>query len=219
MKAERLDRRTLQLIALQLQNDFAILRYLLFSSVGTTSISDNGVKNSATSPLLNPPPNTKPNPTSTALPIPCAEDPKHYRSTPLGAVGPPRAKTNKYANADFHPTTNTQDIPSITMQKLTSRFSRTEKLFTDEIATYTSITEGFHSQYLFLYDIIGQLEPGNSDAVIWKIPSVKFVFDSAKTARPSSDSLIEPATNICSPIFRTHPHGYNFFIKFYPYGI
>ena len=51
------------------------------------------------------------------------------------------------------------------------------------------------------------------------IPSVKLVFDSGKVARPSSDPLIEPATSFSSPIFRTHPHGYNFFIKFYPYGI
>ena len=48
---------------------------------------------------------------------------------------------------------------------------------------------------------------------------MKFVFDSAKKAQPSSDPLIEPATSFSSPIFRTHPHGYNFFIKFYPYGI
>ena len=48
---------------------------------------------------------------------------------------------------------------------------------------------------------------------------MKFVFDSAKVARPSSELLIEPATNFSSPIFRTHPHGYNFFIKLYPYSI
>ena len=54
---------------------------------------------------------------------------------------------------------------------------------------------------------------------MWKIPSVKFVFMSAKMARPSSDPLIEPATSFSSPIFRTHPHGYNFLIKFYPYDI
>ena len=48
---------------------------------------------------------------------------------------------------------------------------------------------------------------------------MEFVFDSAKVARPSSDPLIEPATSFSSPILRTHPHGYNFFIKFYPYGI
>ena len=76
-----------------------------------------------------------------------------------------------------------------------------------------------HSQFLFLYDKIRQLQAGNSDAIIWKIPSVKFVFDSAKVARPSSDPLVDPATSCSSPIFRTHPHGYNFFVKLYPYGI
>ena len=83
-------------------------------------------------------------------------------------------------------------------------------MFTDEIATYTSITAGIHSQYFFLYDKIRQLEPGNSDVIIWKIPSVKFVLESAKVVRPTTDLLIEPATSFSSPIFRTHPHGYKF---------
>ena len=48
---------------------------------------------------------------------------------------------------------------------------------------------------------------------------MKFVFGSAKKAQPSSEPLIEPATSFSSPVFRTHPHGYTFFIKFYPYGI
>ena len=68
-----------------------------------------------------------------------------------------------------------------------------------------------------LYDKICQIEAGNLDAIIWKIPSVKSVFDSAKVARQSSDPLIEPTECFSSPIFRTHSHGYNFF-KFYPYG-
>ena len=48
---------------------------------------------------------------------------------------------------------------------------------------------------------------------------MKFVFDSAKVSRPSSDPLIEQATSFSSPIFRTQSHGYNFLVKFYPYGI
>ena len=48
---------------------------------------------------------------------------------------------------------------------------------------------------------------------------MKFVFDSTKVARPSFDPLVDPATSCSSPIFRTHPHGYNFFVKLYPYGI
>ena len=105
------------------------------------------------------------------------------------------------------------------LQNLTSSISKLEKLFANETSTYTSITAGIHSQYFFLFDKIRQLEPGNSDVIFWKIPSVKFVFHSAKVARPSSDSLIEPATSFSSPIFGTHTHGYNFFIKLYPYGI
>ena len=211
MKAEQPDRQTLQLIALQLQNDFALLRYLLSSDKATAA------KDSATSPLINPNPN--PNPTSSAFTLPCTDDAQLHCSTTVGAMGPSRATTNNSVNAGLQPILNTQEDPPTTVQNLASKICKLEKLFTDEITTYTSITEGIHSQCFFLYDKIRQLETGNSDAIIWKIPSVKFVFDSAKKARPSSDRLIEPATIFSSPIFRTHPHGYNFFIKFYPYGI
>ena len=215
LKAENLDRQALQLIALQLQNDLTLSRYLLFSD------KDPAAKDSATSPISNPTPHPTPNPnlTSSAFTLPCTDDAQLHRSTPVGAVGPSRAKTNTPANADFQPLLSTEEVPSTAVQNLASRIGKLEKLFADEITTYTSITAGIHSQYFFLYDKIRQLEPGNSDAIIWKTPSMKFVFDSAKKARPSSDPLIEPATSFSSPIFRTHPHGYNFFIKFYPYGI
>ena len=206
MKAKHLDRQALKLIALQLQNDFALLRYLLFSD------KDTSTKDSATSPLLNPNPN--PNPTSSVSTLHCTHAPNFRCSTPVGAMGSPRAKTKNSSNADFQPLLNTQEVPSSTVQNLAARIGKLEKLFTDEVATYPSITAGIQSQYFFLYDKIRQLKTGNSDVIIWKIPSVKFVFESAKVARPSSDPLIDPATSCSSPIFRTHPHGYNFFIKF-----
>ena len=134
MKAEHLDRQTLHLIVLQLQNDFALLRYFLFSAVETISNKDIAVKKSATSPLIIPNPN--PNPTSSAFPLPCTDDPKLRRSTPVGAVGPPRAKTNNSANAYFQPTPKTQGAFAITAQNLSSRITKLEKLFADEIATY-----------------------------------------------------------------------------------
>ena len=84
-KEEHLERQTLQLIVLQLQNDFALLRYLLFSPIEPISNKDITVKNSATSPLFNSKPNPIPNPASTA----CTEAPKLRRSTPVGAVGLP----------------------------------------------------------------------------------------------------------------------------------
>ena len=37
--------------------------------------------------------------------------------------------------------------------------------------------------------------------------------------RSSPENLTEPTTHVGSPIISTHPHGYSFFIKFYPYGI
>ena len=146
LKAEHLHRQTLQLIVLQLQNDFAVLRYLLFSRVETTSNKDIAVKNSATSPLFKPNPNPNPTPTSSGFPLPGPGDPKHRRSTTVGAVGPPRTKTNISVNTDFQPTPNTQEVPSTTVQNLTSRICKLEKLFADEISTYTSITAGIHSQ-------------------------------------------------------------------------
>ena len=51
------------------------------------------------------------------------------------------------------------------------------------------------------------------------IPSVTFVFHLAKLSHPSSKPLIEPATSFSSPIFRTHPDSYIFFINFYVHGI
>ena len=69
-KAEQLDRKTLRIIVLQFQNGFALLRYLLFFSVGSFPISDPSVKNSATSQSINP----NPNPTSNALLLPCAAE-------------------------------------------------------------------------------------------------------------------------------------------------
>ena len=219
LKAEQLDRQTLQLILLHLQNDFALLRYLLFSPVETIPNKNITVKDSATSPLLNSHPNPTPNPTSSAFPLSGPRDHTLLCSTPVGAMGPPITKTNNTTYANPQPTPNLQETPSTTVQNLTSRICKLEKLFADELSAYTSITEGIHSQYFFLYDKLRQLEPRHSDVIFWKIPSLKFVFDSAKVARPSSDTLIEPATSFSSPIFRTHRHGYNFFIKLYPYVI
>ena len=114
LKEEHLDRQTLKFNVLQLQNDFALLRYLLFSQVETISNKDITVKDSAISPVFNSKPNPDPNPTLSAFPLLCSDEPKLRHSTPVGAVGPPGAKTNNSANADFQPTPNTQEAPPIT---------------------------------------------------------------------------------------------------------
>ena len=198
-----------------MQNNFALLRYLPFSTVETISHKDIAVKNSATSPLINTKSSRNPNPntTSSAFLLPCITEIKLHRSTQVGAVGQPRAKADSSANANFQSSTNTLGAPPITAQNLTSRILKLEKLHSDEKIAYTSISAAVHSQYFFFYDKNRQLELGNSDATFWKIQSVKFVIDSAKMTRPSSDPLIEPTSSFTSLMFRTHAHGYIFFIK------
>ena len=147
LKAEQLDRRTLQIIVLQLQNYFALLGYLLFFSVGTTPISDTTVKNSAIGPLITP--NLNPNPTSNALPIPYADEPSVRHSNPEGAVGPPRQKITSSASSSFLLSLNTREAFPTTMQNFTSRIFELEKLFAFEIEAYTSITAGFLSRQFF----------------------------------------------------------------------
>ena len=76
LKAEKLDRQILQLVVLQLQNNLAVLRYLLFSSTGTIPNKDVTVIDAATSPLLdttanpNPNPNPSPHSASSAFSLP-----------------------------------------------------------------------------------------------------------------------------------------------------
>ena len=165
LKVEQLDRQTLQLILLQLQNDFALLRYLLFSPVDTIPNKHITVKVSATSPLFNSHPNPTPKPASSAFPLSSPRDHPILCPTPVGAVVPPRSKTSNTTNANPQLTPNLQETPSATMENLTSRFCKLEKLFADELSAYTSITAGIHSQYFFLYDKLGQLEPGHSDVI------------------------------------------------------
>ena len=111
LKAENLDRQALKHIALQLQNDFALMRYLLFSDKITAA------KDSATSRKTNPNPhpNLNPNPTSSAFTLPCTDDAQLHRCTPVGAMGPSRAKPSNSENAGLQPILNTQEDPPTTV--------------------------------------------------------------------------------------------------------
>ena len=128
LKAEQRDRQTLQPNLFQLQNDFALLRYLLFSPFETIPNKNITVKDSATSPLLNTHPNPTPNPTSSAFPLSGPRDHTLLCSTPVGAVGRPRTKTNSTTNANPQPTPNLQETPSTTVQNLISRNCKLKKI-------------------------------------------------------------------------------------------
>ena len=76
----------------------------------------------------------------------------------------------------------------------------------------------YRSQFTFLYDKFRALESGGSDTILLKLIALRLVFDTAKAAARLDDAATNPSTQYNSPVYRTHPHGYNFFVHFYPYG-
>ena len=67
-------------------------------------------------------------------------------------------------------------------------------------------------------DQIRQFEPSNSTFILWRVTSIQLVFESARLWYLKPGWGNAPTTQLRSPIFRSHPYGYNFFLNFYPYG-
>ena len=82
-----------------------------------------------------------------------------------------------------------------------------------------TIASIYRSQFAFLYDRIRALESGETDTILWKLTAVKLVFDTAKSSDRLDNAAKDPSTHYNSPVYRTHPYGYNFFVQFYPYGL
>ena len=75
------------------------------------------------------------------------------------------------------------------------------------------------SQFAFLYDKIRALESGGTDTILWGLTAFRLVFDTARSAARLDNAATNPSTHHNSPVYRTHPHGYNFFVQFYPCGL
>ena len=99
------------------------------------------------------------------------------------------------------------------------RIHHLEKLLNEEASRTKSLLSGLRSNYSFLYDKICQLESGNSNTILWRISSVNFVYNSAKSAHCASKPIDDKSSGYWSPIFRTRPYGYNFLVRFYLYGL
>ena len=99
------------------------------------------------------------------------------------------------------------------------RIGQLEKLLNEQVLRTKSLLSGLRSNYFFLYDKIRQLETGNSNTIFWRKCSVNFVYRSATSAHRASRPIDDKLSGYWSPIFRTHPYGYNFMIRFYPYGL
>ena len=102
---------------------------------------------------------------------------------------------------------------------LETRVKQLEDEITKATNSRDTIISIYRSQFAFLYDKFRALESGASDTIVWKLTALKLVFDTAKSAARLDNAAMNPSTHYNSPVYRTHPHGYNFFVQFYPYGL
>ena len=106
---------------------------------------------------------------------------------------------------------------------LSSDFETRVKQLEEEVTKAKNCPETiifiYRSQFTFLCDRFQPLEYGGTDTILWKLASLRLVFDTAKSATRLDDAAKDPMAHYNSLVYRTHPHGYNFFIQFYPYGL
>ena len=99
-----------------------------------------------------------------------------------------------------------------------TRVKQLEEEITKAKNSRETIISIYRSQFTFLYEKFRALESGGSDTIVWKLTAFRLVFDTAKSAR-LDNAAKDPSTHYNSPVYRTHPYGYNFFVQFYPYGL
>ena len=102
---------------------------------------------------------------------------------------------------------------------LETRVRQLEGEITKARESRETIASIYRSQFAFLYDRIRALESGGTDTILWKLTAVKLVFNTAKSSARLDNAAKDPSTHYNSPVYRTHPYGYNFFVQFYPYGL
>ena len=115
-----------------------------------------------------------------------------------------------------HPSTQTTSGPSLDLE---TRVRQLEEEITKARDSRETISSIYRSQFAFLYDRIQALESGGTDTILWKLTSLKLVFDTAKSSARLDNAAQDHSTHYNSPVYCTHPYGYNFFLQFYPYGL
>ena len=201
LESERLERQTLQLLVCQLQKDILFLQ-TFFANQNTSKPftidppSEGTIANLSrleTHELLN---------TSTLEPVLIGNSDPHICS----------ALSSSSAQRPLSPEP-TFKVP------IKVRIDQLEKHLNKEVSRTKSLLSVLRSNYSFLYDKIRQLEAGNSKTILWRICSVNFVYCLAKSAHRAPKPIDDKSSGYWSPIFCTHPYGYNFTIRFYPYGL
>ena len=209
LESERLERQTLQLLVCQLQKDIFFLQTFFANQKTGTSPKpfsiDPPIAGTVTNPTV---PETHESPRATAPQIILMGDSKKSNSSALPSCPTP-----------YQAPSSSQRPHSAVSPEIISKLDALEKQTKDDLSHQKSILSSIQSNYSFLYDKIRQLEAGSNNTILWRIPSLRFVFDSAKSAHRQSKPIDEKNTGYWSPVFRTLPYGYNFIVRFHPYGI
>ena len=93
-----------------------------------------------------------------------------------------------------------------------------EKRLSTETCRYNSRLNSLQHQFSTMGDEICHFEHSNCNFTLWKITSIQLVFESARLSYLKPGRENAPTTRVRSPIFRSHPYGYNFYLNAYPYG-
>ena len=104
------------------------------------------------------------------------------------------------------------------IMSLESKIRVLEKRLSTETCLYSSRLNSLQHQLSTMGDQICQFKHSNSNFIWWKVTSIQLVFESARLwyLKPGRENA--PTTGLRSPIFRSHPNGYNFYLNLYPYG-
>ena len=200
LESERLERQTLQLLVCQLQKDIFFLQTFLTNQRTGTPPKQFSIDPPSAGTVTNPQvPETRELPRASTYQIFLMGD----SNTPKLSDSPSNLRISQSA------------APSDILSKLDAL----EKQTKDHLSRQKSLFSSMQSNYSFLYDKIRQLEPGSNNTILWRISSVQFIFNSARSAHRQSKPINDKTTGYWSPVFRTHPYGYNFVIRFHPYGI
>ena len=104
------------------------------------------------------------------------------------------------------------------LASLENRIKILEKRLSTETCRHNARLNSFQHQLSTMGDQICQFEHSNCNFILWKVTSIKQVFESARLwyLKPGRENA--PTTRLRSPVFRSHPFGYNFYLNLYPYG-
>ena len=208
LESEKLERQTLQLLVFQLQKDLIFTQNILMNQKTGTPTKQFSIDPPSAGTITNPTvPETHELPQASTSQIILMGNSHTPKSPDLPSSTPCQLPSNF------------QTPPPAASSDIISKLNALEKQTKDDLSRQKSLLSSIQSNYSFLYDKIRQLEAGSNDTILWRLPSVRFIFDSAKSAHSQSKPIDDKTTGYWSPVFRTHPYGYNFIIRFHPYGI